>query len=169
MDGRGTDRRANGLPALYKRKLEKYDARFHNTTPGQTGPLVQRLASYGKLWGLVVGPWCDGSKDLHSLIKILGESMVAAKGRARGWEGGEGELGQEMGQLRRRLSCSFLRAQALCLLGRLGQIGPGARAAADRREEAKRKEAAKRREAQAHWQAHIRGGGLGRTGMIFVP
>ena len=55
------------------------------------------------------------------------------------------------------------------LIPRLGQLRPGARAAAERRGEAKRVETARRREAQAHWQAHIRGRGLGRAGMIFVP
>ena len=169
VEGRGTDRRAGGLPRLYKRKLSKYDTKYHGTANGQTGPLVQRLESYGKLWGLVVGPWGEGSKDLHSLVKIIGESMVAARGRARGWEGGEGELGQVIGQVRRRLSCTVVRAQSLCLLARLGQLGPGARLAADRRGEAKRAETVRRREAQAHWQAHIRGRGLGRTGMVFVP
>ena len=94
VDGRGTDRRAARLPYLYKMKLAKYDVSYHGTTRGQTGPLVQRLNSYGKLWGLVVGPWGDSSKDLHSLIKIIGESMVAAGGRARGCEGEDGELGQ---------------------------------------------------------------------------
>ena len=169
VEGRGTDRRANGLPRLYRNKLAKYDTKYHGTGPGQTGPLVQRLESYGKLWGLVVGPWGDGSKDLHTLVKIIGESSVAARGRARGWEGGEGELGLVLGQTRRRLSCSFVRAQALCLLARLGQLGPGARMAADRRKEAKRVETSRRREAQAHWLAHVRGRGLGRAGMIFVP
>ena len=55
------------------------------------------------------------------------------------------------------------------MLSRLGHLGQGARAVADRRRETQRIEAAKRREAQAHWQAHIRGRGLGRAGMIFVP
>ena len=127
---------------------------------------MQRLEGYGKLWGLVVGPWGEGSKDFHTLISV---SMVDARGRERGWEGGDGEFGQVMGQLRRQLSCTFVRAQALCLLSRLGQLGPGARAAADRRADALRMETARRREAQAHWQAHIRGRGLGRVGMLFVP
>ena len=95
--------------------------------------------------------------------------MVAAKARARGWEGGEGELGQVIGSVRRKLSCTFIRAQALCLLSRIGQLGPGARAAAKRREDAMRADTARRREAQAHWQAHIKGRGLGRVGMQFVP
>ena len=95
--------------------------------------------------------------------------MVDSRGRDRGWEGGEGELGQVMGHLRRKLSCTFVRAQALCLLSRLGQLGPGAMAAAERGADALRAETARRREAQAHWQAHIRGRGLGRVGMLFVP
>ena len=154
---------------MYRGKLAKYDSKFHGTPPGQNGPLVRRLEGYGKLWGLVVGPWGEGSKDLHTLVSILGKSMVDARGRARGWEGGEGELGQVIGQLRRRLSCTFVRAQALCLLSRLGQLGTGAKAAAERRGDAMRAETARRREAQAHWQAHIRGRGLGRVGMLFVP
>ena len=168
-EGRGTDRRASGLTALYRSKVAKYDTLYHGTGPRQAGPLVQRLESYGKLWGLVVGPWGEGSKDLHSLVKILGDTMVAARGRARGWEGGEGELGQVIGQIRRRLSCSFVRAQALCLLSRIGQLGPGASLAAERRGISKRAETTRRREAQAHWLAHIRGRGLGRAGMVFVP
>ena len=150
MQSRGTDRRAKGIPRLYENKLAGYDTRYHGTGPGQSGPLVQRLYSYGKLWGLVVGPWADGSKDLHSLIKILGESAVVARSRARGWEIAEGELGLVLGQTRRRLSCTFVRAQALCLLARLGQLGRGARMADDRGKEASRVETDRRREAQAH-------------------
>ena len=111
-----------------------------------------------------MGPWGEGSKDLHSLITILGESRVTARGR----EGGDEELGQVLGQIRQTLSCSFVRAQALCLISRLGQLGPGAKSAADRRVQAKKAEFARRREAQAHWLAHVRGRGLGNTGLIFT-
>ena len=90
--------------------MAKYDTKYHGCVVGQTGPLVQRLEGYGKLWGLAVGPWGDGSKDLHSLVSIIANSMVDARSRERGWEGGEGELGQVMGHLRRKLSCSFVRA-----------------------------------------------------------
>ena len=169
VQGRGTDKRAGLLQAEYRRKLSKYDQRFHHTGPGQSGPLVQRLDGFGKLWGLVVGPWGDGSKDLHSLVSIVGNNLVAAKARARGWEAGEGELGQVIGQIRRQLSCCFVRSQALCLLSRIGQLGPGAKAAAHRRSDALRAETARRREGQAHWQAHVKGRGLGRAGMVFIP
>ena len=122
------------------------------------------MESYG-VWWLAPGV----SKDLHTLVSMIGKNMVEARGRERGWEGGEGEMGQVIGQIRRKLSCTFIRAQSLCLLARIGQLGPGAKIAAERRSEAKRAETARRREAQAHWQAHIRGRGLGRVGMLFVP
>ena len=80
-----------------------------------------------------------------------------------------GELGQTIGQIRRKLSCTFIRAQALCLLSRIGQLGPGARAVAEMRGDVLRAETVRRREAQAHWQAHMNGRGLGRAGMVFIP
>ena len=144
--GRGTDRRAGLLQSEYRRKLAKYDQRYHGSAQGQTGPLVRRLEGYGALWGLVVGPWGDASKDLHKLISLIGNSMVAAKARARGWEGAEGELGQVIGSVRRRLSCTFIRAQAIYLQD-----------AAKRGDDATTADTARRREAQAHWQAHIKG------------
>ena len=41
----------------------------------------------------MVGPWGEGSKDLHSLVKILVETQVAAKARSRGREASDNELG----------------------------------------------------------------------------
>ena len=83
----------------YKRKLQKYDRRFHNTPEGEVGPLVNLLQSFGKLEGLVVGPWGNGSKDLHDLVRVLAESRVAARVRGRGYEGSDHELGVTMGEI----------------------------------------------------------------------
>ena len=80
--GKGTDKWAAGLPLLYKRALDRLDASHHKTRAGQTGPLVRRLQGFGKLEGLVVGPWGEGSKDIHSLLKVLAETKLAAKARA---------------------------------------------------------------------------------------
>ena len=52
-----------------------------------------------------------------------------------------------MSQIRRSLSLEFVRAQALCLAGRLGQLGDGARAAANRRAQAGREEEGRQRAA----------------------
>ena len=66
--GKGTDRRAAVLPQLYKTALQRLNTSYHHTADNQTGPLARRLQSFGKLEGLVVGPWGEGSKDLHSLL-----------------------------------------------------------------------------------------------------
>ena len=55
------------------------------------------------------------------------------------------------------------------MISRIGQLGPGSRTAAVRREDALKANTVRRMEAQAHWQAHIKGRGLGRVGMMFVP
>ena len=53
---------------------------------------------------------------------------AAKKASARGWES-EGDLGQIMGEIRRDVSVSVVRAHSLCLLEWLAYLGPGARTA----------------------------------------
>ena len=154
---------------LYKKKLAPLDARFHGTQAGQSGPLVRRLESFGRVKGLVVGPWGDCSKDMHSLIKVLGETKVAARARARGRQSSDNELGVVIAQIRKYLSTAFVRAQGLCLINRLCFLGEGAKAAAGRRDLARRLEVSRKRDMMAHYQAHIRGQGLSKAGQIFVP
>ena len=56
----------------------------------------------------------------------------------------------------------------LCLLERLGHLGPGARAAGERRKVVQGLEEVRRRQAQAYQIAH-RNRGLCRVGRAFVP
>jgi hypothetical protein len=160
-------RRAATLPGYYRQELAKYDRRFHGTVGAEAGPLVQLLQSYGKLEGLVVGPWGNGSKDLHDLVRTVAECRVAAQARTRGWPGSDWELGEVMGKVRSDLSLDFVRANALCVLARIGQVGGGARAAAQRRDQAGRDEEARKRERMAHYLAHVRGRGVYRA--VFGP
>ena len=74
---------------------------------------------------------------------------------------------RERKNLRRSLSQDFIRAQALCLVARLGKLGDGARAAASRRAQAGREEVGRQREQLALYQAHVMGRGLGREGEIY--
>ena len=66
------------------------------------------------------------------------------------------------------MSVEVVRAQAVCLLDRLGHLLPGARAAAQRRQLALRLDQRRRRERQAFALAHERRG-LGQVGRAFVP
>lgn len=165
--GKGVERRAAGLAGYYRRELAKYDRRFYGTTGEQVGPLVSLLQSYGKLEALVVGPWGNGSSDLHDLVRSMAESKVAMIARSRGRECSEHELGVVTGRIRRTLSLAFVRAQALCLQNRLANLGDGAREAAGRREQLRVEEERRRREQLAHHLAHVRGRGVPWAGEVF--
>ena len=176
-EGRGVEKRANCLTKEYEHVLRGYDIRFHNAQPlvqGQPepapGPLLARFRNLGGLTEgqLVAGPWGDLSPDFHQLLKLFAESRVAAMGRAQGREAGEGMLGKVMGEIRRSFSVAIVRSQALCLLDRLSHLGPGARAAAQRRQQTLGLEERRRRERQAFALANM-GRGLSRVGRAFVP
>ena len=88
--------------------------------------------------------------------------------RGQGHEAGAGLLGKIMGEIRRAFSVAVVRSQGLCLLERLAQLGPGARAAAMRRQQTMALDERRRRERQAFALAN-RGRGLSRVGRAFVP
>ena len=157
------DRRARELPASYRRPLERLDQR-RGTPAGATGPLVARLNGYGELLCLVAGAWGDCSTHLHELIVTCAESRVAHLCRSTGRPELESQLGVITGQYRRLLSSCIVRAQAQCLISRIGVISPEARVAAQRREVAGRLEQEMREERQAQWMASLRGPGWARRG-----
>ena len=64
------------------------------------------------------------------------------------------------------ISTTAVRAQATCLLTKLGHLDRGAREAAQRRTPAVQKEVALRNEARAFYQAQVRGRGFRRLGDI---
>ena len=87
--------------------------------------------------------------------------------KSQGWEAGPGQLGKVMGDIRRAFSVTIARANAMCLLERLSQLGPGAGAAAKRRQVALRLEERRRQDRQAFdlaWQAR----GASRVGRAFI-
>ena len=106
---------------------------------------------------------------MHSLVKTLAETQVAHQARSRGREASDNEFGVVVAQVRKYLSTSFIRAQSLCLINRLGFLGDGAKAAFGRRQLAGRLEEGRRRDRQAHHLAYVRGMGLSRSGQTFVP
>ena len=132
------------------------------------GPLLSRFRALGGLeqGKLVAGPWGDLSPDFHNLLRKFAEARCAAMARAAGWEGdSDAFLGKLMGDTRRATSTVVVRSQAMCLLERISQLGPGARAAAQRRQATLRLEERRRRERQAYSQAHER---RGRVGRVFI-
>ena len=173
MRTKGADRRAERLPSEYERALRDLDVRFLGAAPARggqpeppPGPLLARFRALGGLeeGKLVAGPWGDLYSDLHELLRLFAETRCANIGRAAGWEGAaEAMLGKVMGEMRRAFSVVVVRT----LLERLAHLGPGARAAAQRRQATLRLEERRRRERQAYSLAHERRG-LGRVGRAFV-
>ena len=118
--------------------------------------------------GLVVGAFGEVSQDLHDLIQKLAESKANAMGLRRGREGAEEEIGIIVGQIRRSLSTTCVRAQAQCLLTRLNCVGPGFTEAAKRRRWAANEEERMRRERQAQWLGRIKGRNIVRKGQFML-
>ena len=104
---------------------------------------MARLQSFGELQCSVVGQWGEGSKDLQHFIQVFAESRVAHLTRAIGHQ--EHLLGLIVGQYRRLLSVTAVRAQAMCLLARVGLNTPAAKEAAASRMMAMRMEEEMRR------------------------
>ena len=163
---KAVDVRARMLQREYKNKLAALDIKYHGVDRGEIGPLVNRLNSWGELQGLVVGQFGEGSQHLHQLLKRLAEAKVLNGARANGQIPSDSDVGVTLSHYRRVLSTVAVRAQASCLLARLGHLGGGARDAANRRNLAVRREAALREEARSFFQAHVRGRGFHRYGDI---
>ena len=87
-----------------------------------------------KSGGLVFGAFGEASEGVHELVHVLANSRLKAVGMQQGRQTGSGELGVLVGQVRRILSVTAVRAQAECLLSRLRNVGRGAGAASRRRE-----------------------------------
>ena len=68
---------------------------------------------------------------IQSTSMLCWVSGAKIKGREGG--AGAGALGKVVVEVRRAMSVQVLRSQDLCLLERLSQFGPGARAAGERR------------------------------------
>ena len=84
--------------------------------------------------------------------------------RSTGRQESERMLGMIVGQYRRLVSTTAVRAQALCMLARVGLILPAAKEAAGRRAVAMRLEEEMRRERRAQWMASLAGPGWARGG-----
>ena len=146
---------ARELPGLYWQPLEKPDRQHRRTAPGETGALVARLQSYGELQCYVAGAWADSAKDLHSLLQSYAESRVEHLCRSNGRQEMEGQLSVIISQYRRRFSTCVVRANAQCLILRVGVISPAARGAEQRREVQGRLERQWREVKKAQWMGSL--------------
>ena len=82
--------------------------------------------------------------------------------------GTDAEIGVLVGQIRRMLSTTNVRAQAQCLLTRMTSIGGGEGQAAKRRKWAAMEEEKMRRERMAQWVGQVRGRNIVHRGQFLL-
>ena len=134
---RATNKRAQGLQAIYKNKARSLDQTISGTTEGQRGPVERRLDEFGPLIGLCFGAWGEGSNDVHMMVDKLANSRLkfqrAQEGRPTE-SGSQNELALIVGQIRRKFSVTAIKAQVGCLLSRLHQVEPSNKQLAKKRQ-----------------------------------
>ena len=161
------DVRAGQLQGEYERKARAAD-RTAGTAEGEIGPVQQRLAQFPPILGLVFGAFGEGSEDIHQLINVLSKQRVMVRGLREGRMGSGQELAEVTGQFRRLLSTAMVRANAGCLLARMGQVGDGVDLAGKRRRWAASQEEKMRGEREACWLSVTSGRSLVRRGQFFM-
>ena len=165
---RAVDKRAQELNGEYIAKARSTDRQYCGTPEGTIGPVESKLGRLGDVKGVVVGAFGEGSDDLHALIHHLASSRVRVAGPQKGKRGQvrseEAELALTTAFLRRTLSLVGVRAQARLLLGRLEVIGPGAAAAAGRRNFAVQQERVWANQRRADALSRLQGRALLRRG-----
>ena len=136
---RAVDKRSGELNGEYLAKARRTDQDYCGT---EQDTVERKLGSLGRVHGIVVSAFGEGSDDLHALISHLARSRVRYAGPQLGRRGQprseEAEIALATSFLRKSLSVCAVRGQAQVLLGRLDLevIAPGGAAAAQRRNNA---------------------------------
>ena len=125
-------RRAAAVHVEYLKKARLLDQKFLETPEGRQGAVELKLRSFGVVRGVVFGTWAEASPDVHTLLAETAR-VGAIRNNLHG-EAGDTAPGERLARiLRFRWGIAALRANARLLLERLGAVGRGAAAAADRR------------------------------------
>ena len=162
---RGTDKKAGGLQQDRK-KAKNVDKNVLGMVDGQKGPVERRLEEFGEVLGLCFGAWGDASEGVHQLAQTIAESRLKYQGLQLGRPGSDLELGVLVGQVRRRLSMTVIKAQVDCLLAKIHQVGPGNTQLARKREWAVQEDLRMSRERGAQWVRQVEGVYTLRKGFI---
>jgi hypothetical protein len=115
--------RAGLLQAERERNARVIDAKFGQTPAGQHGAVFQRLRSYGKILGLVVGHFGEWSSDLCRLVSAIAEVAVPRVGHLYTSRGHEAAKAALLLRARRNIAWAGINANARLLLDRSEWVG----------------------------------------------
>ena len=111
--------RASRVLPEYRAHARRYDARF---TPGAT-PILDRLASFTPVRGLVFGVYGESSLDVHLIMGVVARLRAAASWRAFGARSEEEARSFFMAATRRHFGIFALRAFIRHRLRRIPFVG----------------------------------------------
>ena len=130
--------------AEYRTKARKIDNRFNNHADNRPGPVSLRLASYGRVRGLVCGAFGEGSPDLHKLCDKIAECAAATRYQDLGATNTNVAKSRASNFVYRTLGIEMMRGTAALKSYRMGMILAGSASA--------RAAAARRRWARTRWE-----------------
>ena len=123
--------------AHYRDKAREIDARFNaHTTRDRPGPVGLKLASHGRVRGLVCGAFGEGSPDLHKLCNKLAEVLATTRFEDLGATSVKSAKARAFRYVFRTVGIEMMRGTAALRQLRMGTILAGnasTKAAASRR------------------------------------
>ena len=117
-------------------KARRLDRTHNNHTDPTPGPVQAKLASYGRVLGLVCGAFGEGSPDLHALADGIADAAVATRFQDLGAASFKEAKARALRYAYRRLGMEMMRGTAALRYHRLNMVlssAPSIKAAAARR------------------------------------
>ena len=151
----GVMRRASTINREYEWKCDKADRAYNafDTSGGAKGPMRLRLAGFGRVRSLVIGPRGEGSEDLHRLLDTIADVAAERKWRRMGARNPHEARAVIAARVYRSIGILSVREAAKMKRERLGiALGDGS-AASRRRKRAGQFARTMREEYQAHFVA----------------
>ena len=125
--------RARAIPQEYRSKALALDHRHCGVAEGTPGPVSQKLASYGRIRGLVFGAYGEASPDAHELLGVLAAEYASRHWVRMGCRAPQDAAAALSRSLYRSWGLMAVRGQARLKLSGLAHVGAGAGAASSRR------------------------------------
>ena len=105
-------KRAAEVHPDYVKKCKLKDREINKTPEGVLGPMSMKLLAYGRVKGLVVGPFGEGSADLHEFVENIISTATQKRWKTMGAENPAHARSVISNLVYRSLGITFVRAQA---------------------------------------------------------
>jgi len=160
----GVAKRAGTIHREYVQKAAKVDKEINgdDVTGGRLGRMGRRLAEFGQVRGIAVGPRGEMSCDAHSLVDTIASKASERKWRRMGARNPIEAKAIVKNFVTRKVGITAVRANAALIADRLGLLQYDGPAASRRRTAAKEADRMAAEEYEAYFARGMGGYGGGR-------